>query len=548
MPIVSSVHDENADLLNRALEWLRMSEQGSRWLRRTLFLAALLYLICLVVFEAGPINHWAVDTFMLLDGGWRVFNGQMPYRDFYLILGPLEYLFTAAGMVLTGGSPQAIGVSNAAFGLTAGVWGWFLLRRRMPEVPALMVTAWLVLTATCPTSLGSSSNVLSCAMIYNRHGYALLGLVLVECAYASGRSRFWGGVSSGAGLILLAFLKLNFFGAALLLLLATIPVKREEMPRAWGILAGLGGTLAVFIVYLRSAIFPFIFDMRLIFQTRTGQLSLRALVAEIEGSAELVTLAILTIIAAILVSRGELWQRREVRVILLGGIVIATGVLLRMTNCEERLYPLATLWAIILIGQLTASYAETNEKVAISAVILLSLSGILIEFSADARSIATLLRYQLPSVRSMGVSISGRGMERLKFYEELFDPNGSMKGDNGRFYVSVVNDGLALLEQSSTPRESVLTLAYHNPFSYILRRKPALGGSTWLAVGDNVPKTHLLEASQVFGNADLIMVPHYPNCLQDSDATLREAYRPYLAQHFIFVANSRWWSLYRRNR
>jgi len=548
MPIVSSVPNENAALIDRAVEKLRMSEQDTRRIRWTLVLIALLYLICIAVFEAGPINHWAEDTFLLLDGGWRIFNGQIPYRDFYLALGPLEYMLTAAGMLLTHGSPQAIAVSNAAFGITVGIWGWLLSRRRMPAVPAFMVTAWLILTATCPTSLGSSPSVLSCAMIYNRHGYALLGLVLVECAFASGHSRFWGGVSSGVALILMAFLKLSFFGAAFLLLLATMPVNREEMRRAWGILAGLGCALAVFLVYLRLAILAFLSDMHLAVQARGSSLSFKTAVGEIAESAELVTLAILTVIVALMVSRGKLWQRYEVRVILLGGIVILTGVLFRMTNTDERLYAMATLWMIILIGQLTASYPEAKEKVAISAVILLSLGGILVEFSGDARSMVTLLRYQAPSVRSMGASIDGRGMERLKFYEDLYDPQGSMKGDNGSFYVSVVNDGLALLEKSSTPQESVLTLGWHNPFSYILRRKPALGGSTWLQVGDNFPKDHLLEASQIFGNAELIMAPHYQNCNQDSDIALAKAYHPYLSAHFSLVASSQWWSLYRRNR
>jgi hypothetical protein len=111
-----------------------------------------------------------------------------------------------------------------------------------------------------------------------------------------------------------------------------------------------------------------------------------------------------------------------------------------------------------------------------------------------------------------------------------------------------VNDGLALLARSSTPNETVLTLGFHNPFSYILRRKPAEGGSIFLLLGNSIAKTHLLEASRVFGNADLIMVPHYPSSHQRSDADIEEAYHAYLSQHFTFVASSQWWSLYRRNR
>jgi hypothetical protein len=114
--------------------------------------------------------------------------------------------------------------------------------------------------------------------------------------------------------------------------------------------------------------------------------------------------------------------------------------------------------------------------------------------------------------------------------------------------VDHVNDGLVLLQKSSTQDESVAAIGLINPFSYVLRRKPALGGSPWEIAGDNFPRMHLLDESLVFGNADLIMVPDYPNSNEESDMFLAEAYRPYLLQHFNFVANSQWWSLYRRKK
>jgi hypothetical protein len=147
----------------------------------------------------------------------------------------------------------------------------------------------------------------------------------------------------------------------------------------------------------------------------------------------------------------------------------------------------------------------------------------------------------------MGVSITGDGMEGLKFYDPE-GPDVPSMIDSSRFYVVCVNDGLALLRRSSAPDESVLTLGFHNPFSYILRRKPAIGGSLFLLLGNSISRTHLPEASRVFGNADLIMVPDYLSSHWKSDAELEEAYHTYLSQHFTFVASSQWWSLYRRNR
>ena len=98
-------------------------------------------------------------------------------------------------------------------------------------------------------------------MIYNRLGYALLAIVLVECAFLHERRKFWGGVSGGAIVVLLLFLKLNFLRAAVLLLLATAPLRREELGRWWGILAGAGAEFAMFCLYLRFALKAFSADM-----------------------------------------------------------------------------------------------------------------------------------------------------------------------------------------------------------------------------------------------------------------------------------------------
>jgi hypothetical protein len=547
MPTPPLNADSSSSPFDRGMKWLCRSEREVRWLGRASALAAALYFVILGVAETGPINKYGHDVFLLLDGGWRILNGQVPYRDFYLALGPLEYMITACGMLLTHGGPHGIAIGNVIFGVAVGIWGWLLARKRMPAVAALLVTAWLILTATSPTPLGEVPGIMSPAMIYNRHGYALLGLVLVECGFASERSRFWGGASSGIAMALLAFLKLNFFGVAGLLLLASVPLRREEMPRAWGFLAGLAGGLAAFVLYLQFAIPAFLYDMRLAAQARGSLLSAMGAIGGMAGNAEVVTLAIMTVVAMLLIVPGGLRKRSAVRVLLLGGIVLVTGFLFSQTNQGDTGFQLASLWIIVLLGLLMEAYPHGKEKAAISAVVLLGLGSVFAGFFLNAESVRALLRYRAPSVLSQGVSITGGGMEQLKFYDTQQD-HSIHRFDNGHFVVDHANDGLALLRNFSTQDESVLTIGSSDPFPYILRRKPAHGGSPWLIAGDNFPKTRMLDEAQVFGDAKLIMMPHYPNSTQESDSFLGAAYQPYLAQHFTFVASSQWWSLYRRNK
>ncbi|MGD0787950.1 MAG: hypothetical protein ABR898_08185 [Terracidiphilus sp.] len=547
MPDSSSSPNKNPARIDGAIKWLLVGERETRWLRWVFVLAAALYFIFIGLAETGPVNEFGHDVIVLLDGGWRVLSGQIPYRDFYLALGPLEFMITAFGMLLTRGSTQGIAVGNAIFGITVGLWGWLLSRRRMPVVPALIVAAWLILTATSPTPLGLSSNVMSCAMIYNRHGYALLGIVLVECAFASERSRFGGGVSSGIALVLMAFLKLNYFGIAGLMLLATVPVRREEMARLWGFMAGFACTLAAFALFLRFAIPAFLFDMRLALAARSTRLTFSMLFGEIGKRGEIVPLAMVTAAVVLLTAQGRLWQRYTARVALLGGVVIASGLFFSQTNVNETGCQLATLWAILVVGLLAAAYPKSKEKIAVFAVTALCLGAIFFEFFGDAQNLRTLSRYRAPSVMAMGASVACCGMERLKFYDLGGDAS-DFSYDNGHLFVAIVDDGLALLEKSSTPEESVVTLGFEDPFAYALRRKPALGGSPWLRPGDNFPRTPMLDPEMVFGNADLTMLPNYPTSNGKSNRELAEAYGPYIAQHFTFVARSQWWSLYRRNR
>ena len=52
------------------------------------------------------------DVLVLLDGGWRVWNGQVPHRDFYCVIGPYPLGVLALGFAIrhddVGGFPLAL--------------------------------------------------------------------------------------------------------------------------------------------------------------------------------------------------------------------------------------------------------------------------------------------------------------------------------------------------------------------------------------------------------------------------------------------------------
>src|SRR5580658_2629081 len=111
-----------------APQWLLlMLLAGWDWLARrrlgALFVATLVLTCGLVILAAPHCSHrWIEDAFLLLDGGWRILNGQRPYVDFYSALGPVTYLLVAMGLRLSGLGPAGIDYGFAMAGLLLGIW------------------------------------------------------------------------------------------------------------------------------------------------------------------------------------------------------------------------------------------------------------------------------------------------------------------------------------------------------------------------------------------------------------------------------------------
>lgn len=537
---------------DREVGWLRSDEQKTRWIIFSVLSALFLYLIVIAKFTTGPINVFHNDALMLLDDGWRILNGQIPHRDFNSPLGPLEFWIVGFGMLLAKGSAQGIAVGIAGFAFAVGVWGWLLSRRRLPSTFALLVTIWLVFTASSPTPLGFDPRYLSCAMIYNRQGYALLGIILVECASAREKPQFWGGFSSGAALILLGILKLNFFGIAGLFLLVSMPLCREEFDRVWGFLAGAGAVLLALLFFPRFSLGSFFADMSFVTHARQSSLNPAGLLHGVitcskAGTSWLVVA--MTIAIFVLLAPERRRQPQTMTLVLLSLITLASGPLFLQTNSLENRSHLASLWIIILLEQTSVMHLRIAEKRVTIPLIALGLGGIVATLIPDVGSLFTLLGYQSKTATAQGIRLDAPGMEQFRFYNStsFYDKVKAGDGD-GAYYAGTLYDGLALLKNSSGPDESILALGFHNPFSYLLRRKPAEGGSSYLFVGNSISERQMPSVDHVFGNADLMILPHSEGTHRDSDLFIQNHYRSYLLANFHLVAQSQYWSLYRRNR
>src|ERR1017187_786724 len=223
----------------------------------SLLLAMVVSRACVAMYG---MRDFAPDGFLVLDGAWRMLNGQRPHLDFSSIIGPAAYLPTVIGFKLASNSAAGFGYGQALVGLVLGVWA-YLLGAKLYEVPRVIYALCVAAIAVSPAQLGLSPFDLTPAGTYNRYTYALLGVLLLECMSTEVGSELIAGISSGALIAVLAFTKMTGFFVGVALLLALIPQRTQTRRRWFGLAAGAVSVGLCFLGYLRFDLLGVIRDL-----------------------------------------------------------------------------------------------------------------------------------------------------------------------------------------------------------------------------------------------------------------------------------------------
>ncbi len=473
----------------------------------------------------GASQMFSHDAFMPLDGAWRLLNGQRPHLDFYSYIGVLAYAPTALGVWLAHGGAEGFGYAQALQSFGLGVWAYFLARKRLPDVPAVLFTLAVTLMAVAPFALGYAPLVISPATTYNRYGYAALGLVMLEAFSPRERSDFWGGVSTGSLLALLFFLKVSYFAGALLLIATLLPCRNQTRRRWSGIVLGCAGLAAPFCVYYGFQMLPLLRDLAMVAGAK--RVSPRAYLLDSVLSDAAAILGFGAVTAMVLFASR---QGRAARSTLIAVVAVCfTGLVLIFGNCEPHGLPLSLLFVLIAIGQF--NFRSPGMPHLLRGVLLVWVSV----FTAAALA---------PNVLSFGYAVS----VKLGSHRETPLESTALKSFVPTYsdyaYQVFVNDGISLLRQHRRTGDTVMSLDFTNPFSFGLGMKPARGGTTALQFQTTFSERSRPSAEWLFGDAKLVMVPK-----TFSDGTLQDSiprlYGPYLKEHFRLIGESAEWRLYR---
>jgi hypothetical protein len=515
---------------------LGRSRERGLWPDR-LFLIALAVLCGLAIFIGiAPVVIFGHDIFFFLDNSYRVLQGQVPHRDFESAWGPLMYLIDAAGLKLAGLRPEGLGYANALFGGMIAAWAWWLARRRLSRVAACAIGVYTLLLIVAPFSLGYGPFNFSFAMVYNRYGFALLGIIVVECmTRAEGDAA--GGFATGIACGLLAFLKVTYavVAAPLMLITGGAALFRKRWLAALVAGGALVGVLA--LLYLRFDISSMLNDLSMAAQGRSRSWRPREIlllgIGQVAESIPLILLAM---------AGGA--SRLRSGAIALGTLLL--GGFLLSTNHQPASLPLNGFVAIVFADRFfRRPSARTGGLLegAVIAFLAFACVGPLcfqntLSMIAAAREKIHPSSADLPRLDSVRAS-------SLVFPTSPFDTE-----TGGPPYVRVLNDGLGLLRRRTGPRDGVLTIDMMNPFNYLLDRPSPTGGLAAGAYNYVISDAAHPSGDRWVGNARYVMVRKYSRDVKDFPVEnyhvdgIRRIYQSVLDERFRVLDETDHWILY----
>jgi hypothetical protein len=522
-----------------------------------IFVTALLA-ICAGVAWIGAVPTFidGHDNFFLLENGWRALQGLRPHIDFWSPWGPLTFLVVALGLKLGHLSSNGLAYGSAMFAALVGLWTYQVCRARLAPVPGAFLALYNTILACSPHPIGSSLMSLSPAMVYNRYGYALLVIILVECFQSfheskAGSQEWLGGASTGAALSLTLFLKASYFLAGLGLVGVSFLLWSPSQRRFAGLVTGFSAVTVVGLAYLRFELAAMLRGLRLAAAARSQSLSMETPIHTIAG--QMVPLLCgfsLAVAASFLKPR---WPEKlaELHLPLTAMIISIADIALLATNMQPSGLPLLAAFGILVANRLAdpefhSSAVGRQLALPFYASVLL-LAGLLIwpQLAIDALALpaAALLKSHPPA--SCAVRFTEPRIADLLLCDRP-DLNPALKRSNGSTYTKYVNDGTTLLRKYCKSSDKILTIDMQNPFPYVLGWQPPRGGLASTSFNYTVSDKFRPSIDDYFGDASVVMLPRHPAQNPEFLDKFDEIYGREVEQRFALEAESDWFRLYKR--
>jgi hypothetical protein len=532
--------------------WMGSSQSSSR--------LSVQFLVCLLIIcgatafvGAVPTRIFGHDDFFLLDNGWRIVCGQRPHLDFFSPWGPVMFLVVGMGLTLANFSVNGIGYGNAIVGLIIGLWAFWLSRGRIASGPRFFLSLYLTLLVTAPYPLGIWPHLSSHACLYNRYGYALLGLVLVECfqrkeGAEQDAGEMLDGISTGAIIAIALFLKASYFAISLLLIAASFLFGRSSIQRFLGLALGFCIVVFAMLAYLRFDIRTVVEAFWMAAAARSKWQKLPPLTLQLISQVpSLLNLIAFLFFGARRTKPAGSWLDDH-QWLIWTLLVFSSDSLLMLSNMQLHAMPLLGVFAILIASRVIAErqrlpVAEARTELPRHVFVLVMCALLVMpQLASDLVGLANgVFQKAHPSATTGLVRFTEPHLASLLLYDGAPD-----KESNGSVYTNYVNDGVTLLRKHCDDSDRVLTMDMVNPFPYALKWRPPRGGIAAIAFNYTLSAQHRPSFDAYFGDATVVLMPKRPaqmRCFIDGFYAL---YTPALLERYQLCAESDWFWLYKQ--
>ena len=150
-------------------------------LKKSIYIIFLIYIISIILFNyvigSIPITRFGHDLPILLDGGWRVYSGQIPHSDFNSALGFFPFLILSIAIHISGNTPNALGLSDSFIFLISTLLSFYITNRKLPLLYSIVFAMCLGIFSISPNAIGLHYSELTYAGRYNRIGFVMITLL-----------------------------------------------------------------------------------------------------------------------------------------------------------------------------------------------------------------------------------------------------------------------------------------------------------------------------------------------------------------------------------
>ncbi|HZM03567.1 MAG TPA: hypothetical protein VFC44_11210 [Candidatus Saccharimonadales bacterium] len=475
--------------------------------------------VLVFVIGAPAMNGFAGDVPILLDGAWRIANGQVPHRDFYNFLGDLPFYVTFLGMKIGRPCVSAIDYGNVVLMGAVSLAAIVLLCRRTTALCTFLFSLFIALLVVTPRSLGSPYDYTDHAMLYNRYGEAfvmLLGIVLFLPRKAGTAGRIWPWVEAVfAGLLLVAALgsKMNYFAVGIGFVVAACAFGRMKPAHLLVCLLSAGAFLALALALTKIPFSALLHDYRIMAGVQSFSAKMRGVA--VQGIKNILCLPVLFLLVWETYQgqregqgpRPQLWPHFFVITVIFGA-----AILLLATNAQIGEVPLLAFAALYGFEVLLSQPAPAETPVFHSARHLGALLLVLLFLLPSlVTSLKTLRFAAYAALGRRSVSTATIQSTRLNDFRFVFEGTRKMEMKD---FMDSFDDGVQLLRRHLASETPVNIIVFANPFQIALGWLPPRGGSLCVAKEGINRKSHP-SLTRLLGDAPYIVTPH--GCLELKD-------------------------------